>query len=151
MAALPVSLWLAHAPHAHARLSRPPPPPSPRSVFADARCSAAATHAGGGAAPARRRSLDAGPAGAPAAGAQPAGRRRRSLLARLAEEEAANSSGDDALHSTYAAMARRLRRGAAVRLGASGTAAQRSRWAGRLVVLAGIKMFHTMLTSRRFG
>jgi hypothetical protein len=101
-----------------------------------------------------RRSLEAG--GKPSTavhGQQKAPQRTRRRLLSLADEpkqqaddDTASSSGDDAMHSSYAALARRLRRGADGTGGVS-----KSRWGGRLVVLAGIRMVHVMLaaSSRR--
>ena len=100
-----------------------------------------------------RRSLEAGQTPAAAHGqAKTPQRTRRRLLSlapepkQQADDDTASSSGDDAMHSSYAALARRLRRGADSTSGVS-----KSRWGGRLVVLAGIRMVHVMLaaSSRR--
>lgn len=128
-----------HSPAAH-----------PCRVFADARRAAEAAHLSGG--PAHgRSSLDAAPA---AGGGGKKGRRRRRQgpLQRVAEQHRAegcesdggSSSGDDALHSTYAAMARRLRGGA----GAGGRTAK-ARWAAQLALLAGLRVAAVVLAGRR--
>lgn len=87
------------------------------------------------------------------------GRRRRQLLPQLAEagplaaadEDAGSGSGDDMLSSAYASVARRLRRGGAgpSRLGLRGRGSgAKARWAGRLAMLAAIKVAHAMLARR---
>lgn len=144
------------------RHTNPDSPPRSRRVFAEARRAAAAEYAAaaaGGAAP-RRTSQDGH------AATTELGRRRRQLLPQLAEagptacgseNAGGDSSGDEALSSAYASVARRLRRGGAApsQLGlhrAGGGASSRdsagARWAGRLAVLATIKMVHAMLARR---
>ena len=125
-------------------------------MFAEARQQAAvAGHLApvGAAGTPLRRSLEAGQTPAAAHGqAKTPQRTRRRLLSlapepkQQADDDTASSSGDDAMHSSYAALARRLRRGADSTSGVS-----KSRWGGRLVVLAGIRMVHVMLaaSSRR--
>lgn len=61
------------------------------------------------------------------------------------ESDSGSSSGDDALHSTYAAMARRLHGGDA---GGAGRASK-ARWAGRLALLAGLRVAAAVLAARR--
>ncbi len=148
-AALPTSVprlltLPTHSPAAH-----------PCRVFADARRAAEAAHLSGGPArpPSRRSSLDAAAAGG-GGGKKGRRRRRQGPLQRVAEQHRADgcesdggsSSGDDALHSTYAAMARRLRGGAGA--GAGGRAAK-ARWAGRLALLAGLRVAAVVLAARR--
>ena len=122
-------------------------------MFADARRAAEAEHAAAPGGAARRCSLD---------GAAP--RRRRPVPglrvmpegggggqegaaaeaeAEEEEEDSGGSSGDEDLHSTYAALARRLHRG-------SGAPGRRARLAGRLALLAGlaVRVTHAVLTSR---
>jgi hypothetical protein len=82
------------------------------------------------------------------------------------DSDAGSSSGDDATRRAVASLfaAQRLCRGGAVlssRLAPAGggmagagdargrRAASQSRWAGRLVILAGIKMVHSLLSAKR--
>lgn len=126
-------------------------------VFADARRAAEAEYASGtaGALSTRRPSLDG-------TAAPPHRRRRpvsglRSVAEQAAvgagagasvgaeeeeEDDTGSSSGDDELHSTYAAMAQRLRRAT------GGPRGRRARYAGRVALLAGIGI-RMLLTIRR--